>query len=446
MAVLFRRNRAFAAFAVGTLALAITACSSKDDGGTSATGDCSAYQAYDGHDGTTVTASGSIRDTEADDLETAWKKFSECTGIIIEYTGDAAFEAQLQVRVDGGNPPDLAFIPQPGLLARLATNGKVKEASAEVKANAEKGWSKDWQAYGTVNGKLYAAPLGANVKSFVWYSPKTFKDKGYAIPKTWDELITLSDKMAGDGLKPWCAGFSSGDASGWPGTDWMEDILLRTAGPEVYDRWVAHKIAFNDPLVADAMNKVGTILKNPKYVNAGFGEVKSIASTDFKDGGLPILKNQCGMHRQASFYAANWPSGTKVAEDGDVFAFYFPAVDPAKRPVLGAGEFVAAFTDRPEVKAFQTYLASAEYANSRAKVGHGWVSANKALDVSNIDQPIAKLSAQILQDPNAVFRFDGSDQMPSAVGAGTFWKQIINWISGQDTATTLTNIENSWPK
>ena len=132
--------------------------------------------------------------------------------------------------------------------------------------------------------------------------------------------------------------------------------MLRTAGPEVYDKWVKHEIPFNDPAVATALAEVGKILKNPKYVNGGFGDVKTIASTSFQDAGLQILEGTCYMHRQASFYAANFPEGTKIGPDGDVWAFYLPSVDASTKPVLTAGEFVAAFADRPEVKAFQTYL------------------------------------------------------------------------------------------
>jgi alpha-glucoside transport system substrate-binding protein len=194
------------------------------------------------------------------------------------------------------------------------------------------------------------------------------------------------------------------------------------------------------------VNKAGTILKNDKYVNGGFGGVKSIATTSFQEAGVPITTGKCALHRQASFYANQWPQGTKVAEDGDVFAFYFPAIDPAKgKPVLGAGEFVAGFADRPEVQAVQTYLASGEYVNSRAKIGD-WLSANKKLDLANVPNPVDKLSVGILQDPKTVFRFDGSDLMPAAVGAGTFWKGMVDWINGKDTATVLQGIESSWPK
>ncbi|MGZ6864297.1 MAG: hypothetical protein ACXVF8_22940, partial [Blastococcus sp.] len=178
------------------------------------------------------------------------------------------------------------------------------------------------------------------------------------------------------------------------------------------------------------------------------GDVKSIATTTFQDGGLPILDGNCSFHRQASFYAANWPKGTKVAPDGDVFAFYLPGVDTTTKPVLGGGEFILAFSDRPEVKAFQTYLSTDTWANNKvaATPAGGWVSANKGLDVSKLTSPIDQLAAKTLQDPNAVFRFDGSDQMPAAVGSDSFWKQATNWITGQSTKDTVDKIEASWPK
>jgi alpha-glucoside transport system substrate-binding protein len=154
------------------------------------------------------------------------------------------------------------------------------------------------------------------------------------------------------------------------------------------------------------------------------------------------------MHRQAGFYAANWPEGTEVSETGDAFAFYLPTTsDEFGKPVLGGGEFVAAFDDRPEVQAFQTYLSSDTWANEKAKAtpGGGWVSANTGLDINNLASPIDQLSAETFQDPEAVFRFDGSDQMPGAVGAGSFWKEMTAWITGKSTKDALDSIESSWP-
>jgi alpha-glucoside transport system substrate-binding protein len=320
-----------------------------------------------------------------------------------------------------------------------------------VADNVDKFWGADWKAYGSADGKFYAAPSGASVKSLVWYSPKEFSDNGYKVPTTLDELKTLSDTIAATGKKPWCAGIGSGEATGWPVTDWMEDFMLRLSGPDVYDQWVTHKIAFNSAAPTAALDAVGSYLKNDKYVNGGLGDVKSIATTTFQDGGLPILEGTCSMHRQASFYASNFPKGTKVAEDGDVFAFYLPGVKAADHPVLGGGEFNLAFSDRPEVQAFQTYLSTDLWANTKAKIssestGGGWISANKGLDVANLTNPIDKLSATILQDPKTVFRFDGSDMMPAAVGSDAFWKQATAWITGQSTKDTVDKIEAAWPK
>jgi alpha-glucoside transport system substrate-binding protein len=432
--------------------LLLAACGgSSSGGGTSASINskaCAAYKVYGSHPGKTVTIQTSIVAPEDTAQINSYKQFTTCTGIKINYQGDKSFEAQILVRAKAGNPPDLAIVPQPGLLKQLVATGKAVPAPASVGANVDKWWGSDWKGLATVNGKFYGAPLGANVKSFVWYSPKMFKDAGYTIPTTLDELLALSNKMAAAGkAKPWCAGIGSDAATGWPVTDWMEDMMLRLSGPDVYDQWVNHQIPFNSAAPTAALDAVGAYLKNPKFVNGGIGDVKSIASTTFQDGGQPILQGQCYMHRQASFYAANWPEGTDVSENGAVFAFYFPSKDATSKPVLGGGEFILAFNNKPEVQAFQTFLSSDTWANAKADAtpNGGWVSANKGLDPNKLKSPIDKLSATILADPKAVFRFDGSDQMPAAVGSNSFWKQATNWITGQSTKVTVDNIEKSWP-
>lgn len=440
--------------------LGLAGCADDSDGGDTNTAEgeapgagqagCEQLEQFGDLSGRTVNIYTSILEPEQKAHEDSYDLFEECTGATVEYEGSSEFEAQLVVRVQGGNAPDIAYIPQPGLLQTLARDTDALVPAPEtVEENVDEFFGEDWKAYGTVDDTFYAAPLGANVKSFVWYSPKEFEKNGWQVPETWDDLMSLTDEIAQSGvMKPWCAGIESGDATGWPTTDWLEDVLLRSAGPDVYDDWVNHEIPFDDPQVAEALDQVGEILKNPDYVNGGIGDVKSIATTAFQEGGLPILDGECAMHRQASFYAAQWPEGTDVSENGDTFAFYLPTMsDEFGNPVLGGGEFVAAFSDEPEVQAFQTYLSSDVWANEKAKAtpGGGWVSANTALEIDNLASPIDRLSAEILQDPDAVFRFDGSDLMPGAVGAGSFWKEMTAWITGQDTATTLSNIESSWP-
>jgi alpha-glucoside transport system substrate-binding protein len=396
-----RRGMAAAA-ALVSAGLVLAGCASDSEGSSSVSGtwpgegksECADLQQladFGDLTGKSISVYTSIVAPEDQPHIDSWKLFTTCTGATPKYEGSKEFEAQLQVRVQAGNPPDIAYIPQPGLLQTLVGTGKVVEAPSQVSDNVDKWFGEDWRSYGSVDDKLYAAPLGANVKSFVWYSPKMFDKNGWDIPTTWDDMLALSDKIAATGIKPWCAGIESGEATGWTATDWLEDVLLRSAGPDVYDQWVSHDIAFNDPAVATALDTVGGILKNDKYVNGGFGDVKSIATTAFQDGGLPILDGKCALHRQASFYAANWPEGTDVSENGDVFAFYLPPISSDfGNPVLGGGEFVTAFSDRPEVQAFQTYQSTDVWANEKAKASPngGWVSANKGLDVNNLASPI----------------------------------------------------------
>ncbi|WP_370449868.1 ABC transporter substrate-binding protein [Cellulomonas sp. PhB143] len=438
------------------LALALTGCSSDDGGGdggggASSTADCSAFDSYGDLSGKTVTVYAGIVAPEDQPYMDSYKPFEDCTGATVNYTADKNFEQQIVVQAKAGNAPDIAIVPQPGLLQQLVATGKAVEPPKAVADNVDKWWGEDWKKYGTVDGTFYAAPSGASVKSLVWYSPKEFKDKGYEVPTTLDDLKSLSDKIVADGdHKPWCAGIGSGEATGWPVTDWMEDMMLRIGGPDVYDQWVAHDIAFNSEVPTQALDAVGDYLKNPDYVNGGIGDVSSIATTTFQDGGLPILDGTCSLHRQASFYASNFPEGTDVSENGDVFAFYLPGKTADDHPVLGGGEFNLAFADRPEVQAFQTYLSTDLWANTKAKAssdatGGGWISANTGLDTANLVNPIDQLAAGILQDPNTVFRFDGSDQMPAAVGSNSFWKQSTSWITGQSTKDTLDKIESSWP-
>jgi alpha-glucoside transport system substrate-binding protein len=426
-----------------TTAALLAGCGASD--AQEATGDrtCLPYSAYQGHRGTTVKIYSPIRSAEADALIKAWEPFEVCTGISLAYEASATFDVAGQVKA--GKAPDLAFFFVPGMLTDPARTGLLKPAGAEAAANVTKYFSAEWRRYGSVDGKLYGVPIDAQVKSLVWYSPKFFTAEGYTVPRTWDEMLALSDRIAAGGSKPWCIGIEEGFATGWPVTDWLEDTLLRTAGSGVYDRWSEHEIPFDDPRVAAALDRVGGIVKNPKYVNGGHGGVGSIATTASQEGGLPILQRACAMHRQASFYSARWPPTAKIAEDGDIFAFYLPPVGAsAERPVLGGGTFAAALTDRPEAQAVLAYLATPEFANRRAATGDV-VSANKEFDRSHLTAPIARLCADLLADPAVTFRFDGSDLMPASVGAGSFWTEMVAWVKGRSTAAALRRIESTWP-
>ncbi|QTX03743.1 ABC transporter substrate-binding protein [Agromyces archimandritae] len=435
------------AAAVAALGLTLTACTGDIAADDAADVDCGPYEEYGTFEGETVTIGGTIQDVEADRLIESWKDFESCTGITIDYQGSKEFEAQIAVQAEGGNAPDIGIVPQPGLLQRLAAGDWLVPASEAVEANADEFWSEDWKTYGTVDDTFYAAPLMASVKGFIWYSPTEFEENGYEVPTTLDELNALADQIAADsGRQPWCAGMGSGDATGWPGTDWIEDYVLRQAGADFYDQWVTHEVPFNSPEVVTAFDTVGDVLKNPEMVNGGLGDVSTVISTEFGDAGLPILDGECSLHHQASFYEGFWPEGTEVAEDGDVYAFLLPPVnadDP--QAVTGGGEFPVAFTDSETVEAVRAYLSSDTWANNRVELG-GVISANSGLDPEVASSEVLKQSIEILQDENTTFRFDGSDLMPGAVGSDSFWKGIINWLGGESTQQTVDTIESSWPK
>jgi alpha-glucoside transport system substrate-binding protein len=450
MSTRWRRTRLSAIAGLAVFTVLVAGCSSSNDENNNASGaDCSAYEQFKDTGGE-VEIYTSIVSPESEQYAESFKTFEECTGITINFNGTKEFEAQLPVRVAGGTAPDLAIFPQPGLLKAMVETGKMVAAPADVEANVDQYYGPDWKAYGTVDGTFYAAPLGANVKSFVWYSPKTFADNGWEIPTTWADLLKLSDTIAAKGgIQPWCVGFGSGDATGWVGTDWMEDLMLRVNDAETYDAWVNHTIPFNDPKVAAVLKEAGKILKNPKYV----GDVKSIATTTFQEGGKGLVDGSCAMHRQASFiggilagdYGAKVVSPEDTDVEGGITTFYFPGVTADQRPVLGGGEFVGAFNDKPATKAVQWLLTTPEWNNAKAKLG-GWFSANNALDTANVADPVNANAVEILKNATT-FRFDGSDAMPAAVGAGSFWKEMTAWVAeNKSDKAVLDAIEKSWPK
>ncbi|MBX3196310.1 MAG: carbohydrate ABC transporter substrate-binding protein [Microbacteriaceae bacterium] len=425
---------------VGATSVVLAGCSGGGGGGGSSFGPGDAGEA----DGV-VTIMGTIADTEADLLEQSWADWEEENGIDIKYESTKEFEAQIGSLAQGGNPPDLAIFPQPGLLADLATRGYMQPAPEGVAANVADGWSEDWAAYGTVDGTLVGAPLMASVKGFIWYSPAVFEANGWAVPQTWDELLTLTQTIADSGQKPWCAGFGSDAATGWPGTDWIEDLVLRQSGPEVYDKWVAHEIPFNDPAIKKAFDAVGSILLNPDYVNAGYGDVVTINSTPFGDPATALVDGDCILHHQASFYDGFiTAAGGTVGEDEGIWAFITPGETAGAPAVTGGGEIVGAFSNDADTIKVQEYLSSGDWANSRVSLG-GVISANKGLDPSNASSAILTQAITLLQDPNTTFRFDASDLMPGAVGAGTFWTGMVDWVNGTPTEDVLDKIEASWP-
>ncbi|MEC3861146.1 ABC transporter substrate-binding protein [Mesobacterium sp. TK19101] len=381
-------------------------------------------------------------------VEAVLSAFAAKSGLDVRYVGSDSFEQQIVVDAEAGSAPNVAVFPQPGLASDMASRGfltPLEDGTADwIRDNYAAGQS--WIDLGTYAGKdgadhLYGFFYKVDVKSLVWYVPENFEDAGYDIPTTMEELKALTEQIAADGETPWCIGLGSGGATGWPATDWVEDLMLRTQPPEVYDDWVSNAMPFDDPRVIAAIEDFGWFARNDAYVAGGAG---AVASTDFRDSpkGLFSAPPQCYMHRQASFIPAFFPEGTEVGADADFF--YFPAYagKDLGNPVLGAGTVWAITNDSPGAHALIKYLQTPE-ANEIWMARGGFLTPHKGVDTSKFsDAPTAKMNDILLGA--TTFRFDGSDLMPGGVGAGSFWTGMVDYAGGKPAAEVAKEIQDSW--
>lgn len=396
--------------------------------------------------GQEVTVLGAVIDQDEDRFLDSIAVFEERTGVDVIYEGSGDFEQLATLRIEGGNPPDLIMFPQPGLMVDLARDGALVDISNIVDTEQlSENYTQAWIDLGTVDGTLYGVWYRASLKSSVWYPVPEFEEAGYEFPETWDEMIALSDQIASEGKIPWCIGMESATATGWVGTDWIEDIMLRTAGAEKYDQWVAGELKFDSPEVRRAFELFGEIVRNPDYV---LGGTTAVLTTPFGDSPDPMFEDPpgCWMHRQASFITGFFPEAVQEEGIGNhANAFYFPPIDEEDgRPVLGAGDVIAATNDDPATQEFLRFLATPEAGKVWAETG-GFLSPNGGVPLEWYPDEITRTQAEILTQAD-VFRFDGSDLMPGPVGTGAFWTEMVNWVSGQDLDTTLTNIDAAWPE
>lgn len=435
--------KVFKTFLLLVIALGlIFSCSPKEEESKEAAAPADPNKPYAG---TVVNIFGAFVDVDAERFDASMKVFEERTGIDVVYEGSGDFESLITVRVEGGDPPDLAAFPQPGLLNDFVQDGVVIDMNDWFDMSYLKGQYIDsWLEMATMGDIMAGVWYRANVKSLVWYPKKAFDAAGYKVPETWDEMIALSDQMVADGRTPWTISMESSGATGWVATDWMEDIMLRTAGAEKYDAWVKGELPFNSPEVKRAAEIMGEIFFNPDYV---YGGTTAILTVPFGDGPTPMMSDppKAWLHRQASFIPGFFPEKGAEIERGDIDFFYLPPIDPALgKPVLGAGDIYAAFTDRPEVREVMKFLTTGESTKEWCKAG-GFVSPHKDADINWYPTEADKKIGQILLDATT-FRFDGSDMMPGSVGAGTFWTGMVDYVSGQDLTKVMQSIDSSWPE
>jgi len=395
--------------------------------------------------GTTVTVDGAFEGNDPDGVKFAesMKAFEEATGITVNYIGNKEFEASIAVRVDAGDAPDIVDFPQPGLFAGFVRSGDIVPVDFISDAWLSQQYNAGWREFNTVDGVEAGVMHRYSGKSLVWYPKKAWDAAGYQIPQTWDELVALTQQIADDGDTAWCIGIESGAATGWSATDWTEDMMLRTTSLENYDAWVAGTLPFDSPEVKNAIETWSNIWFNDAYV---YGGRSSIVSTSFGDAPTPMFQDppQCWLHRQANFITSFFPEGVTYGVDYDFF--YLPPVDPAYgKPFLVAGDLIAMFNDRPEVRALMEYFTTPQSVSGWLEGGGAIAAqqtATKDMYGSDLDWSVAQLVAGATS-----FRFDGSDLMPQEVGQGSFWEHISSYVAGsEDLDTAMKAIDASWPK
>lgn len=433
-----RSTRWRAPLAAGlALSLMAAACADGDDDDDASTD--SGSESSGDLEGTTVTLFGPEVEGELQGLQDSFADFEEETGITVEVSGDRSFEEQIGNQVDGGDPPDIAMFPQPGKVNDF--NEDLVALPDDIVETMGENFDPVWTDLVTIEDEVKGIPAKADLKSLVWYSPAAFEEAGYEIPETQEDFIALADQMVEDGKTPFCVGLGSDAATGWPMTDWIEDYMLRLKGPDVYDQWYKHEIPFNDPDVVEVGEYVYDLWAQDGYV---YGGLQNAAATPFAEAGLPLLEGQCEMYRMGNFYAANWPEGTELGPEGQVNAFFLPGSEEDPNITLSGGIYAAAFDDRPEVIETMRFLASTDYADARAPVG-GFLSPNKNVDTSLYPTELEQNFGEILANGDPV-RFDASDLMPGAVGAGTFWSAAVDITTGAQTVEeAFTSVEDSWP-
>jgi alpha-glucoside transport system substrate-binding protein len=446
------RNRWWRTIAAATALALVAAACGDDNGDADADADDGDVESLEegeeapegGEEGSISVLHALTGDTDTAGLRAAFAAFSEETGIQVTEQGSPDFEQLARSRVEGGNPPDIVLHPQPGLMRDLIDQELATPATDWVDLDQLNNDMVDGLVeLGEYNDEFYGLMVRLSLKSIVWYIPEFFEENGYEEPQTWEEMVELTDQIREDGTAPWCIGIESGDATGWVATDWIEDIMLRLHGGEVYDDWVENELPFDSPEVTEAIEDY----MDPIWFTEGnvFGGPPNILQTGFGDSPLDMFNGDCAMHRQASFAEGFFPEGSVVGEDVDFF--YLPEIEASGQgaPVLIAGDLATAYTDNPSNEAFFQYFSTPESGNEWGAEG-AWLSPFTDFDTSNYADASLEAQGEIIADADFA-RFDASDMMPGAVGAGSFWTEMVNYVQsgGEDLQARLQAIDSSWP-
>jgi len=348
--------------------------------------------------------------------------------------------------IQANKAPDIAMIPQPGVVDDIVKRNKAFPLDNVLDMNSLKNsMTAGTLDAGTVNGKLYGLLVSMNVKSLVFYNKKAWAKAGYPTPKSLDELNSLTDKIRNSGRTPWCMGLQdTGGASGWPATDWMEDLVMRYGGAKTYNDWVTHKVKFDSPVVQQAGNEMAKLLFTKGNVAGG---QKGIANSNWQ-----VVANHmfdanpsCWMLKQGNFITGFFPKNVQSNLNTDVGVFGFPpATSGGDNPVEGGGDLATLLNNTKNAQTVMQLMSQSNLGTDAAKNGD-YISPHKDFNTSLYPNLIVKGAAVVAYNASQ-FLFDGSDAMPASVGAGSFWKEMVAWCGGDETLTkALQNIDQSWP-
>ena len=421
-----RAGRAVLAVVLAVALLAAAACSGSDE-----------------DDAAGLTVFTELVGSQAEAFEAVLADFTDRTGIPVRSVGTTNFEVDLVERLQTGDPPDVALIPQPGLIGGIVRETELAQPLPDdVQQLVLDNYGPVAEDLLQVDGVAYGLFAQASAKSLVWYSPSLWAELGYEVPGTFEELVGLGARMVDDGFRPWCVGLRDGSSSGWVATDWIEDLMLRLEGTEVYDGWVAGEVPFTDERVQKVVETAGIVgLRNP----AASGPVRLIQSTpiDVSIDGLLGTPPQCLMHRQASFAAAWLPTGTELGPEGDLDVFVLPDIDGGPAPMLLGGQAAVAFTDSPEAWALMRHLADPALGPAVWATYPGYLAPQETFPLDGYAEPFDRQVAELVRSSELV-RFDGSDLMPPRVGVRAFWDEIVAWVGGKPLTLVLVEIQDAW--
>ena len=350
----------------------------------------------------------------------------EYPNVKVAYKSASEPATVLSTAVEGGNPPDIAALPQPGFMTDFAERNALKPIDF-MKDKIEEGYSQSWLDLGTVNGKLYGLFFKGGNKSTVWYNVHAYEDAGVEPAETWADFLSNSDTIKASGVPP----YSIGGANGWTLTDLFENIYAHSAGPEKYRQLSKHEIPYTDQSVVDALTEMGKVLQPDNMA----GGVSSALQTDFPTSVTQVYTTppKAAQVMEGDFVNGVITGETKAKASTDFNVFPFPAASDAnKGVVVGGGDVMVMFKDNPAARAFMEYLATPEAGVPWAKAG-GFASPNKNFDASNYPDEITKKTATDFANADE-FVFDMSDLQPGAFGSDAEFTILQDFLKNPDDA------------